>query len=259
MADIGARSKTYTGTDVISITATVGTTLTITGEVLNPFEKSGWGGARVILRAANKAKITNTVTVKAYVSFDEGTSWDQVGAYTEFANGSGAVVPTKKDIYFAPRLRVDLVTTGSGALAADHGCVIDVEFYESDPEAKRTFTHVDLSGDTYNGDTGDSIYTSETITVDSPNKLTIVATSDDLSKITDTSSYDIETSLDASNWFVQSTLETAKPANGSGITQLTETETTDLCKYIRLKVWDDDGSAAFAPDHGTHFYLLTQE
>jgi len=262
MADIGSRSKIYS--DVVTVPATKATgAATITGTVMYPFEPSAFGGANVIVYTGDASKITDTVTAKMYVSFDLGTTWLHVVSDATIANGSGAVT-TRTWLPLAPRVRVDLVFDGSAELAADHGIAIDVEFQETDPEAARTlFTGSEVvvtMGDSEAG--GDSLgltKTGSTLTIDSPSKATVYITAADSSLIGDTfTSIAMQSSLDGSTWWAQSTLGTVALTNGTGPVSLYEEETTNLSKYARLVVTGDSVSS-YTAGHGIQFHILTAE
>jgi len=125
MAGVGARSKIYTGSDVIAITAALGVSTTIAGEVLYPFEQSGWGAAKVVYFSGDTTYLGDTVVLKTYVSFDEGTSWDQI----RVGDTISATVQTF-NIPFAPRVRIDIVSDSAGTLSAGHAVDVQIEFQE---------------------------------------------------------------------------------------------------------------------------------
>lgn len=265
MAGVGWRTKTYEG-DAVNVipTTKAAAATTIAGTELYPFEAGGWGGANVAIEVGDTSKITDTMLVKSYVSFDEGTTWLLVNSNTTIlaaSSGFGRIY-----IPFAPRLRVDVVYDGSAELGADHGIEINVEFQENDPEAARTLhKNVVWVGDTA-GDSlkayGDSTLSyfaaGDTMTFNSPNKVHVCAIATDLSKIANTLTYKLQSSMDASHWWSQSTLGTAIPANGSGPTILAEEETSALSKYGRIYVTGDTASTLEA-GHGIKFYVLSQE
>lgn len=259
MADVGSRSKIYS--DVVAVPATkAAAAATITGTVMYPFEASAWGGANIVVYTGDASKITDTVTAKVYVSFDSGTTWLHVKSDATIANGSGAVT-TRTWIPFAPRLRVDLVFDGSAELAADHGVAIDVEFQESAPEAARTF-HEDVvtMGDSeLTGVLVAKAINGTSLTINSPNKVTIWVTALDSSKIADTWTVSFQSSLDGSTWWSQTTLGTVDLVHGSAIpVSLYEEETISLSKYGRI-VLAGDSSAIYETGHGIKFYVLSQE
>jgi hypothetical protein len=258
MADVGARSKIYDS--VVAAPATkAAAAATITGTVLYPFEPSGWGGASVVCHTDDDSKITDTLTVKMYVSFDEGTTWLHVANDATMANGSAGAVTTRTWLPLAPRVRVDLVFDGSAELAADHGVTVDVEFQESLPEAARTlFTNAVTMGDSEGTEVGFT-KTGDTMLFNSPSKATVYVTGADASLIGDTiTSIVLQSSLDTVNWWSQSTLGTIALANGTGPISLSEEETTSLSKYGRIIV-TGDSAAGYYTGHGIQFHVLTQE
>lgn len=261
MAGVGWRNKVYTGDDVVAIPAakTAGA-VTIAGEVLYPFEQSGWGPARVVYWTTDHTKVTANLYFYTYVSFDEGTSWDQV--HTDTINAGANAVATYV-IPMAPRVRIDFVSDGTGALVATHGVSISVEFQENDPEAKRVFFG-DSMGDSFkvDGDSAGTAVTGTAVEVNSPGKLTLFMTADDLSDIDDTFTWVIQTSSDNSHWFTGDSIAAGyAPANGSGVAECLAHETTateNLLKYVRLSVTGDT-VADVTTAHGIKYYFLAQE
>jgi len=79
MAGVGHRYEL--NEDVVAFPATKSAgAATIVGTELYPFESYAWGGANVMIEAANRSDIVNTLTIKTYVSFDGGTTDIQVGS-----------------------------------------------------------------------------------------------------------------------------------------------------------------------------------
>lgn len=251
------RSKIYT--DVVTFPTTkTAAALTLSSEEMFPFEDAAWGIARVIVRATDASKIGDTIAISAYVSFDEGDTWIKAGDYTAMANGSGAIASKQTDIPWAPRLRVDAVFDAAATLASGHGCAIDVEFQEMESGSTRVFgdSIVNVGATKTAGDSGLAWYKNgDTITINSPQKLKVLAVATDKSKVTDTLTFTIQSSLDASVWWSQSALGTAKIANGTGVVFLEEEETTNLSKYARLRVTGDTASA-LATGHGIKYYMM---
>ena len=264
MAGIGARSKIYTGDEVIAIPAALGVSTTIAGEVLYPFEQSGWGAAKIVYFTGDTADVGDTVVLKTYVSFDEGTNWDQVRTGDTVLNTT--VDSQSFDIPFAPRVRIDIVSDSAGTLSAGHGVEVQIEFQENDPEAARIF-YGDSIGDSAKVAGGDTVWAGTdgaTITINSPNKITTFFTSDDLSDITTGATgftWKLMSSLDGSHWFHGDTI-TAVPANGSGVAELASQEiTTNLSKYARLNLTtaSGDSAAGLGSDANIKYYFLAQE
>jgi len=125
--------------DVIAFPATKSAgAATLSSNVLRDFETTAFGAVNFQLVAADLSQVTDTLTIEPFVSFDEGTTWIQAGAYSDIANGSGTL-SALKSLKYVPRLRVDGVFDGSGALAAGHGASVHVEMREVDPEYARRF------------------------------------------------------------------------------------------------------------------------
>lgn len=127
--------------DVIPFPATKSTagTLTILGDEIAPFENNS-GTFNVHLIAADSSKITNTMTIKANVSYDEGETWTEVASFTDLKNGSGKVSVLKTNVLkSAPRIRLDAVFTSAARLAEGHGCKVYVEVVQGEEEEQRFF------------------------------------------------------------------------------------------------------------------------
>ena len=104
------RIKVYT--DVLTFPAEKGAgALTITGDAKYDFENSGYGDLDIFLRADLADKITDLLTIKVYVSYDEGASWIWVADYADLANAGAIPISALKQtvLDFAPRVVRDLV------------------------------------------------------------------------------------------------------------------------------------------------------
>lgn len=96
--------------------------------------------SHVVLFADDVSKITDSITVYAKGSFDGGTSWMTLGTYTDLAAGSG-VVTVRKEIPYAPLVKVEVVFSSSGALASGHGIGIDLVMEEDVKQLSKDFFH----------------------------------------------------------------------------------------------------------------------
>ena len=250
------RIKFYTSAVAFPATKTAGV-LTITGTSLYDFESYAYGSVELVLRALDKSKITDTLTAKISVSYDGGTTWIVTGAYTELANGSGAVSVYKAPILYAPRVRVDAIFDATGALASGHGCGVDAKVSEANPFYRHNiFTNVVTVPATKTA--GALTYTGATKyianTIDPLRKLVAVASATDLSKITNGFTWKVQSSFDGTNWFDATTAQSGLAA-GTG-TYFTEVEvTTKLGKYARILLISD-GTGALASGHGIAFQLI---
>ncbi len=79
--------------------------------------------------AADLSKVTNNVVVTVKGSFDGGTTWVNLGVYTDVANGSGAL-SVKKEVFYAPVMKVEVAFDATGALASGHGVALDLALVE---------------------------------------------------------------------------------------------------------------------------------
>lgn len=108
---------------------------TIRGEEIKAFEDNP-GALRVQLIAADSSKITDDLTIKANVSYDEGKTWTEVASFDDLKNGAGKVSVMKDATLpdFAPRVRLDAVFGNNGALAKGHGCKVYAELAQGEVE-----------------------------------------------------------------------------------------------------------------------------
>lgn len=96
--------------------------------------------SHVVLFADDVSKITDSITVYAKGSFDGGTNWMTLGTYTDLAAGSGALT-ARKEIPYAPLVKVEVVFNASGALASGHGIGIDLVMEEDVKQLSKDFFH----------------------------------------------------------------------------------------------------------------------
>jgi hypothetical protein len=236
---------------------------TITGDMVYPFEASGWGGARVEFIVGDTADVGDTITMKTYVSFTEGdtagsANWVQVDGDTAVSVASGSSKFRSFYVPFAPRIRVDAAFDAAATLTAGHGCKVNASSFEYDPEAKRTlFEDVGNFGDTYitastvNGDTMEISY---------PTKLYIWYGSEGSLGGDTAITVTLQGSQGDTNWFDIVTLSTAVPATGDTHWQnkWEIVERPDLPKYARIKTVIGD-TAVTTGGHGMKYYVLAQE
>lgn len=250
------RIKTYSGVITFPATKAAGA-LTIQSNEIYDFENSGFGPLEISLRALDDSKITDTLTINLYVSYDGGVTYLLAGTYADLANGSGdAVAAVASAIKYAPRVRIDADFNASGALAADHGCGVDIRIEESDPFDRRIIgADVGNLGATLANSTvviGDSVYVADMLY--NLKKVVVSSYCADASKVTDNVTWKVQSSIDGTNWFDASTAQ-ANIANGTGaIFSELEVE-TKLGKYVRV-VTTSDGSGALAADHGVQFNIV---
>lgn len=249
-------SRTEVYENVITFPATKGAGVaTITGDVKYPFEQTAFGPIDILLRADLADKITDTLTINLYVSYDEGTTWLLAASYSDLANGGAVPISVIKAdaIRVAPRVRLDAIFDGTGALAADHGCGVDLKISETEGVIRReifTRNAIDQLSNLTN-------YTSAMYIANTYNILKSLVVSSycaDKSKVTDNVTWKVQSSYDGTNWFDATTAQT-DILNGVG-TSFTEVPvTTKLGKYIRIAVITD-GTGVLAADHGVQFNVV---
>ena len=235
--------------------------VTISSAELYPFEGTGWGGANVTVYVADASLIGDSIAIKTYVSFDEGTTWTHTNTNTTLASGDSTSSTTNIWIPMAPRLRVDAVFSAAATLTVLHGIDISVEFKEIDADKKRTIFIGDSvieMGDTIT--TGTSwTKTGTSLEVNSPSEIDIYVTAADASKVGDTIACYLESSIDGTAWWAQSTLGTVDLVNGDSIPiSLYEEETALLSKYARIKVMGDT-VGSISTGHGIQFVVIAKE
>tara|TARA_Y100000310_G_C20670037_1_gene809740 strand:+ start:912 stop:2129 length:1218 start_codon:yes stop_codon:yes gene_type:complete len=158
MPGVGSRIQTYENVIPFPTSKQAGT-ITIASEPMYPFEGKGQGGSwdkAVIHIRWGDSGVTDTLTFKTYANWNTGDShtgdsraWIQIGEYSE-ATTDIVAGDTFKVIPFCPRLRIDAVFDSTGALDASHGTVVDVIFYEKNPEVRRRENYDCVTfGDTY--------------------------------------------------------------------------------------------------------------
>jgi len=215
-----------------------------------PFPDSS-GNLNVTLTADDSSKITDTLTTTLQVSFDEGTTWKDAVAYTDLANGTGAIVAYKDAaVAFAPMARIKAVFDGTGALLAGHGIGIDVEFEE---QTNLLRTQIDTDnvnvGDTeadeeiVNGTSVEALGTVEKVMA----VYTGVA-----SKVTD-ADVKIQSSFDGSSWW-----DTGATAAIESVSFKEILSTAKLGKYFRAVITTDAGTGAIIADHLINVDLIIQ-
>lgn len=230
---------------------------TLSSSELYDFENTAFGAVNIHLMAADDADITDTLTIQPFVSFDEGTTWIQAGAYSDLANGAAGAISAMKSLTYVPRLRVDAVFDGTGALVAGHGATIDVDMREYEPAWARTFTaDVDTLPATQLA--GANVYNGTTITLEAnTDKLAVIVKADDLSKVTDNITYMLQCSNDGTYWWDMWSSAKTDFANGTGI--LYSENDMDagavVGAYARVN-FTSDGTGALAADHGGAAHLL---
>jgi len=148
MPDVGSRVITYS--DIISFPTTKPVSgITYSSVELYPFEKGSWDKAVIHMSWSDASKITNTLTVKPYASWDGGDSFIQIGSYSEFLNGSDSG-DTYHVLPFCPRLRIDVVGDATSVLTSGHGLQVNINFYETEAEKQRHFGYDCVGfGDSY--------------------------------------------------------------------------------------------------------------
>ncbi|HUS48906.1 MAG TPA: hypothetical protein VMZ91_01970 [Candidatus Paceibacterota bacterium] len=251
------RIKTHE--NVITFPATkVAGVLTYSGDVKYDFENSSYGPIDIHLHSDDMDDITNTLTISVYVSYDEGTTWDWVADYADLANGAGAEIDAiyASAIKYAPRVRLDAIFDGTGALVAGHGCKVSVRTSEIEIEYRRKIFYDigDVPATMANTDTneGTSCYVPNII--DPFRKIVVIATALDLSKITDDFEWKLQSSYDNVNWFDATSLAAIAASTGE---YFLETEVTaKLGKYARVFCTCTGGAGALATGHGIEFSLI---
>jgi len=258
MAVICPIDRVIIHSDVITFPATKSAAAaTITGDAKYDYESYAFGKSEVLVRATDDSKITDTLTIKLYISYDGGTTWLNIADYSDLANGSGDPVEAiKTPASYVPRLRLDAVFDGTGALAAGHGCGVDVRLEEDNAYIPRKiFADVGGLGATLANSTtvnGTSCYIPSTIDV--LKKVVVASYCADASKVTDNVTWKVQSSYDATNWFDASAAQT-NIANGSGVIFGELAVETKLGKYVRV-VTTSDGTGALASGHGVQFNVI---
>lgn len=230
---------------------------TLTGDVISTYEENTFGASRVLISTEDTSKITDTLTVKAYGSFDEGTTWLHLKSSTTLANGTGTANASVSVGNLVPRLRADAVFDATGALAADHGCKVDIIVEEAQQEYKKEVSDAttmagDLSGVETEYTTATSLATPALLKYAG-----VAIIVEDASDITDGAgiTYKVQTSVDGTYWTnLQSTGQTGL-ANGTGPIYLEHEFTSGLGKYIRVAITGTTSSALAAANIVVHSVL----
>ncbi len=243
------RKKLYQNVVTFPATKSAGAA-TYYSDEMYPFPDSS-GNLNVILTADDASKITDTLTTTLQVSFNEGTSWKDAVAYTDLANGTGAIVAYKDAaVTFAPMARIKAVFDGSGALTADHGIRIDVEFEEQTDLLRTQLStdNVDVGATkdddaTVNGASVEALGTVEKVMA----VYTGVA-----SKVTN-ADVKIQSSFDGSSWW-----DTGATAAIESVSFKEISSTAKLGKYFRTVITTDDETGAIIADHLINVDLIIQ-
>jgi len=225
--------------------------LTLTGTVVDDFEDNTFGPTRVLVSTADTSKITDSLSVLVYGSFDEGTTWKLLKRdAATLVNSTGAANATVSVGSLVPRVRADAVFDSSGALAADHVCKVDVIVEEAEQGARKEIAGpTTMAGDLSGAETE---YT-EALSLATPALLDyagiaiIVEDSSDITVGT-TIGWKVQTSMDGTYW-------TDLGANVTSDLVVVDTDapvyieveyTANLGKYIRVAITGTSGSALTA-------------
>jgi len=244
--------------DVVAFPATKSAgAATLSSSAIYDFETTAFGAANIHLMAANDSDIVDNLVIQPFVSFDEGTTWIQAGAYTDLANGSGDPISVMKSLTYVPRLRIDAVFDGTGALTADHGTTIDVDMREYEPAWARTFT-ADVDTLPASQVAGAGTVTGTTVTLPAnTDKLAVIVQADDASDITDNWTYMLQCSNDGVYWWDMWATAKTNFANGTGILYLEEDMDAGAVVGVYARVnFTSDGTGALVAGHGGAAHLL---
>jgi hypothetical protein len=252
------RRKLYTDVIPFPDTKSAGEA-TIQSDELYPFEGSAPGELNLQLTADDDSNITDTLTVDLNVSYDGGDSWLDVASYSDLANGTGDPISAFKSeaLSYAPRVRLDGVFDGSGALASGHGIEVNADFHEGANlyrhEVDADVISVSTLGNS-SSETGSAVQVNNSL-YDSVSKILVVVYVGDTSKITDNVTWDLESSYDGSHWWTV-LADQSDIANGTGSSFAETSATDDLGDYFRIVV-STDGTGEIAADHGIQFNLIS--
>lgn len=252
------RRKLYTDVIPFPATKTAGAA-TISSDELYPFEGGAPGSIDLHLVAADDSNITDNLSVDLKASYDGGTSWLDVASYTDLANGAGASISALKSaaLVYAPRVRVDGVFDGTGALAADHGAAVHVNLFEDED-----FYRHEVDADVFSISTlaaGDTVV-SDAVEVNNSvaepiEQVVVVSYVGDKSTVTDNITWKLQSSFDGVYWWDVTTDQT-DIATGTGTSFTEVTSSDDLGDYFRISV-TADGTGAIAADNGIQFNLIS--
>lgn len=201
--------------------------------------------AALVLMAADLSKVTNNVVVTVKGSFDGGTNWVNLGVYTDVANGSGTL-SVKKEVFYAPVMKVEVAFDATGALTSGHGVELDLALVE---DAEQTVKAPVADVVTVPATVGAATTTNGTAFSASDElpfmkKLYIVSTLDSSKATLVTQT--VEGSLDGSHWY-------SVTISDSNITDaninFAETSTF-VGKYARVNVVTGADTGALTSGHG---------
>lgn len=232
---------------------------TISSDELYPFEGSAPGELDLQLVAADDSQITDTLTVDLNVSYDGGSNWLAAASYSDLANGGGSAISALKSgaLAYAPRVRLDGVFDGSGALGSGHGAAVHADFKEGADlyrhEVDADVISISTLG-TGSSETGSAVQVNNSV-YDSVSKVIVVVYVGDTSTITDNVTWDLESSYDGTYWW-SVLADQSDIANGTGSSFAEVSATDDLGDYFRIIV-NTDGSGEIAADHGIQFNLIS--
>jgi hypothetical protein len=249
------RSKVYTNV----VTPTIGNSETNSSEVMYPYEQFAFGECKVHTHVEDDTvttAIVDNVTGTLYVSFDEGTTWEPAVAVSEIVAGTAAPFDVYDNVLYAPRIRFDLTADGTGEVLEAAGLKVNIQMDQADViggKFKVSYPSADLE-DIGNSETK---YSQILSVSQVPERVAMIATVDDLSAVTDTVTYALESSMDGVNyWTVTDTAKTDIAA-GSG-TLYSETEETDkLGLYFRIAATADGTGATTSA--GIRFYMISMK
>jgi len=244
------RPRKLTYMDVIPFPASKSAgALTINSDVMYDFT-SNPGAVSAQLVASDTSKITDSLAVNLQVSYD-GLKYYTVAEYSDLANGTGALSVLKESaVSFAPYIKLQGVFDSSGALAADHGCQVNVEIKEDE-----NFYHFDIANDLATpfisladsaeifGDTVD--FSDKTI------YKVIGVVSGDSSKYTLVSIM-LQSSYNGLTWW--DVLDSAVDISDLNFKEVSAT--TKLGNYFRLKGITGETTGAIAEGHGTEVKII---
>lgn len=168
----------------------------------------------------------------------------------------------KKVLSCAPRAKVTAIFDATGALAAGHGCKVNVVLKETEKEEYRKDVKANVlavpdvvpAGFTYT-----SAAVRVTTFLADLKKVYVAAYCADASKITDTAKYILQSSNDGMAWW-NASAEKTDLANGTGvihaISSVVDGDTYALGKYVRIKFYSTDATGALASGHAIQFNLV---
>jgi hypothetical protein len=211
----------------------------------------------LFLRASLADKITDTLTIKLYVSYDGGTTWLLVTSYSDLAAGGAVpIISIKNDIIsYAPRIKLVADFDGTAELASGHGCAVDARLIENLPDSQNIIFKQIAPATMGNNETvnGTTFYAHTGY----PNirAIRVASYCADKTKVTDNLTWKVQSSYDGIIWFDATTAQT-DILNGSGSSFTEANSITDkLGKYARI-VYMTDGTGEIAADHGIQHNII---